>query len=277
MPHLTRPLSNGQSLVYLWFSALHTRVDIMMRSDRSEAEMLATGQNIKQLLQEIEHVGNCFDPTSEIAQINLLQPHQSLQLSEKLADMLRMCISLNERTLGLFDISVESPHHTPTLLHSITLSSDNQLSIGNEPIKLNLSGWLKGFALDKIKPILLESSIHDALVSLGNSSIMALGNGMDDDGWEIRDRIDESEQAVILHDECLTTSGNNTPERKHILSPFTHEYMQGQQEVSVVTTSGSEGEALSTALCLCDESQELRIKTEFDINKIIRKVNKAKV
>lgn len=46
---------------------------------------------------------------------------------------------------------------------------------------------------------------------MGNSSILALGNHPVGSGWKIND--------ILLHNECLTTSGNDSPSRRHIVSP----------------------------------------------------------
>ena len=66
-------------------------------------------------------------------------------------------------------------------------------------------------------------------------------------GWKVNN--------ILLHNECLTTSGNDSPERRHIVSPRDGKLVEGARQISVVTTSGAIGEILSTALFAADSEQ----------------------
>ncbi len=61
----------------------------------------------------------------------------------------------------------------------------------------------KGYALETIKSILNECVIENALINMGNSSVLALGNHPVGTGWKVNN--------ILLHNECLTTSGNDSP------------------------------------------------------------------
>ena len=61
---------------------------------------------------------------------------------------------------------------------------------------------------------------------------------------------------ISLHNQCLTTSGNDTAGRTHIVCPQTGVAVAGVRQVSVVTESGAWGEICSTALFASPE--ELR-------------------
>lgn len=100
---------------------------------------------------------------------------------------------------------------------------------GVRPI-LDLSGILKGYALERLRTLLPTFGIHDALVNLGNSSILSLGKNPSD----------------IPSGHCLTTSGNATPDRRHIRNPLTGEFITGQRTVSVTTANAIDGEILAT-------------------------------
>ena len=50
---------------------------------------------------------------------------------------------------------------------------------------INLSGFLKGYALDKIREILKVHIIANALINMGNSSVLALGNHPVGTGWKV--------------------------------------------------------------------------------------------
>ena len=102
---------------------------------------------------------------------------------------------------------------------------------------------------------------------MGNSSVLALGDQPHGKGWKI-DFQHGSVHTIVLHDECLTTSGNNTNERKHIISPFTHSYVEGKREIAVVTESGALGEALSTGLFVANVAQRMSILEHLPIHAI---------
>lgn len=82
---------------------------------------------------------------------------------------------------------------------------------------------------------------------MGNSSVLALGNHPVGTGWKVNN--------ILLHNECLTTSGNDSPERRHIVSPRDGKLVEGARQISVVTTNGAIGEILSTALFAADSEQ----------------------
>ena len=92
-----------------------------------------------------------------------------------------------------------------------------------------------------------EALIENALINMGNSSILALGNHPVGSGWKIND--------ILLHNECLTTSGNDSPNRRHIVSPQNGKLVEGVKQIAVVTANGSIGEILSTALFAADSEQ----------------------
>ena len=68
---------------------------------------------------------------------------------------------------------------------------------------------------------------------------------------------------IFLKNECLTTSGNDSHERKHIIDPQTGKLIEGKREVAVVTANGTVGEVLSTSLFVADARQRELLKVEF--------------
>ncbi len=228
MQHVGRVLPDGSEAVYVWFEAMHTRVDMLLRgrAPLTSEGLLAVAAEVQTLLGHLERVGNKFDPESEISRLCAAGAGRKVELSEDLFEMLRLCKEYHRSTGGLFDITVGSESHTPSTIDSVQLESDGRrCTLGREGIRLDLSGFIKGYALDRIRPLLLERGIKDALVSLGNSSIMAMGD-----------------VPGPVKDSCLTTSGNSSATRRHIVNPLTGEYACGEGSVSVRTSSGAEGE-----------------------------------
>ena len=205
-----------EAMFYCWFRAMHTRVDIAMRTGGVEDVCLELAERMRSRISEIEAAGNCFDPASELSRFNdgLLAPDE---LSGELQQILRICEEWRIRTDGIFNVKVNG--------------------------RINLSGFLKGYALDELKPLLAVYGISDALVSMGNSSILAIGNrDAEVAGWLLTA---PDGGTHLLRNQCLTTSGNDNPGRRHIIDPRTGKFIEGQRTVSVITDSGAEGEVMS--------------------------------
>lgn len=265
MPHLFRSGSSqrpdqgdhspSQNRYYAWFEALHTRVDLLLLGSLSESEFEAAEAAVRSELLAVEKMGNRFDPDSELSRA-VQAANQGLEsdLSPELYALLARCLQAHRETGGLFDITVNSPAFYPGLINRVRLSEAPSISprqgrlafqpandaqplpspigegTGVRPIILDLSGILKGYALERLRPLLPAYGITDALISLGNSSILSLGSNPSD----------------IPSGQCLTTSGNATPDRRHIRNPLTGEFVTGQRTVSVTTPNAIDGEILAT-------------------------------
>lgn len=248
IPHLYKPSHNSGGLLYAWFSSMHTRVDIILCSQQSEEELMSVIHRIYDTLRRLEKTANYYDPSSELSFVNRAASISPVVLSEELYSMIDFCLKYNGKTLGCFDVTVHSENYNQSTIHSVHLSAkDRSVSFRQPGVTVNLSGFLKGYALDTVKDILKESMIQDALINMGNSSVLALGNHPMGVGWKIN--------GLLLHNECLTTSGNDSPEHRHIVSPPNGKLVEGVKQISVVTTDGSIGEILSTSLFAAGSEQ----------------------
>lgn len=243
-----KPSHEGNGLLYAWFLSMHTRVDIILYSQKTERELLLVVNRIYDALCRLEKMANFYDPASELSFVNRTAPTSPVVLSEELYSMIDLCLKYNGKTLGCFDITVHSENYNQNTIQSVHLSvEDHSIYFSQPGVTVNLSGFLKGYALDTIKSILNEFLIENALINIGNSSVLALGNHPVGSGWKVNN--------ILLHNECLTTSGNDSPERRHIVSPRNGKLVEGVQQIAVVTPDGAIGEILSTALFAADGEQ----------------------
>ena len=229
MPHLFRSALH-QNRYYAWFEALHTRIDLLLLGSLSEAEFEAAEAAVHAELHTVEKMGNRFDPESELSRAVKAAATKPVAISSGLYSLLSRCLQAHRDTGGLFDITVNSPDFFPGLIHSFELTPDGYLHLHRDNIVLDLSGILKGYALERLRELLPTFGIQDALINLGNSSILSLGHNPSD----------------IPAGYCLTTSGNATADRRHIRNPLTGEFVIGQRTVSVTTANAIDGEILST-------------------------------
>lgn len=265
--HITKQVNKGEILSYSWFKSMNTRVDIVLCNKRDQ-DYLSIVEYIYKELCFLEKTGNYFDPDSELFTLNNSTYNTSIRLSNDLYQMIKRCINYHMMTARYFDISIFSDEHSINTLQQHIYLSEEQSSITflKRGIRLNLSGFIKGYALEKIRNILSNNNIINALINIGNSSVLALGNHPFGDGWKLRvdlSSVKDYSKEIQLKDNCLTTSGNNTSDRKHIKSPFTGEYINGLSGIAVVTDNAADGEVLSTALFAAQSKKQHEILKYF--------------
>lgn len=280
--HFYRKINN-EGLLYGWFYSMHTRVDIILHAKRTEDELMSVINDIFIHLKQIENLGNYYNRESELAYVNRYAARVPVDITKPLYDIFALCLEYNKKTLGCFDFTVHSKNYSKDTISYVYLPRDYQsVFFRRKGITINLSGFLKGYALDRIRELLEYHEMEDALVNIGNSSILALGNHPVGKGWKVsfenKASVTENKSSItkrrlkaqanqentlendnspeiILYNECLTTSGNETPDRKHIICPQTGELIEGKRQVAVVTPSGAIGEILSTSLFVANEEQ----------------------
>lgn len=273
--HVYKKLNPNEGLLYAWFSSMHTRVDIILRGEKAENQLTSIVAEINKELLRLERIGSYYHPESELYQLNQRAYISPVTISSELYNMLEMCLGYNRDTFGCFDISVQSDGYHQGTISAICLAAEtSSIRYQEEGIRIDLSGFLKGYALEQIRAILKEHHITDALINMGNSSILALGNHPNGEGWKVS--LNPSSSAVAnpmlpvhLFDECLTTSGNENPQRKHIISPFSGEFVEGMARLAVVTNDGVSGEVLSTGLFVATPSQRQKIIDKFKIKTLL--------
>lgn len=249
MEFLDRTFKDGGSLTYAWFEAMHTRMDLILWDEAvSISDLHSLCESVLEETVRIEGLASCFLPDSEISGINSSPVGCPVKTTAEMFSIIERCIAFNKSTGGLFDIAVSEEKPGVPLEDKLHLDKDTlsvtRLDAGT---KLNLSGYLKGYALDKVAELVRLAGVSNALLSFGNSSIYAVGNHPGGEGWPVA-TLDGDE--YVLHDECLTTSGNSREDRKHIIDPMTGRFVEGRSMVSVRTSTAEEGEVMSIAAFL---------------------------
>ena len=261
--HLFQRGSDSRNRFYAWFPSLHTRVDVMLISALGEASLNAVVAEVRNALSRLELLANRFNPQSQLAEVNRDAARHPVIVNQELIRMLSLSKEYYRLTDQLFDIAFLSTHLPgQPAIDGLLLGDSCDVSFRRDGILLDLSGFLKGYALETIRRLLNRHHIADALVSLGNSSIMALGNQTNEgNGWTMN----VGSGILTLHDECLSTSGNSNPNHRHIINPQTGVFVEGHRSVSVVTANGIEGEVLSTAFFIADSEQQQRLNERFHV------------
>ncbi|HWQ41247.1 MAG TPA: FAD:protein FMN transferase [Desulfosporosinus sp.] len=128
---------------------------------------------------------------------------------------------------------------------------------------IDLGGIAKGYAADRVYELCRQQEISSALISLGTSSLAAMGVKPDGNPWKIGLKgIDENKNAcfgvVYLKDQFLSTSGDyeqyfmkDSRRYHHIIDKKTgYPSNSGLRSVTVISNNGALSEAYSTALLI---------------------------
>jgi thiamine biosynthesis lipoprotein len=125
------------------------------------------------------------------------------------------------------------------------------------PMRLDLGGVAKGFALDRAAEMLREAGIESALLHGGTSTVVALGGPAPGESWKIGVRNPRGGliAAADLRGGALAVSAphgrmieRNGRMRGHLIDPATGEPAEGAALVAVVAESATLADAWSTAL-----------------------------
>jgi len=199
--------------------------------------------------------------------------------SPELFQRIQVALHLAQATDGLFDPTVGPLVRAYGFLPAPSRSSRGQsiaearARVGWEKVKLNadsravqfaipgmeidLGGIAKGYAAGQAAQIMREHGIISGLVSLGGSSLTAIGTPPGRRAWHlsIRDPRDGSSPAafVELQDgESLSTSGTyrnvkgeGKDRRSHIIDPRTGQPIRGRTSVTVLTPNAEVSDALT--------------------------------
>lgn len=245
MDFLDRTLNDASRLTYAWFEAMHTRMDVVVWDTvLSWTDLHSACESMRVETLRLEDMASCFLEDSELSALNASPAGQPFVLTDEMFDIISRCLGHNERTGGLFDVAVSAETAGISLDRKLCLNENDRTATRlDERVRLNLSGFIKGYALDRAMAILRESGVANALVSFGTSSVSAMGNHPGGSGWPVATA---EGRRFVLKDECLTTSGNSRDDRRHIMNPLTGRYVEGKSMVSVCTQTAEEGEVLST-------------------------------
>lgn len=261
---------NESSSIYL------TSMDTVM-------QLTAYGANREAALQkaqaEIERLDDLLSVGKEDSDVSRLNRDGTGDLSPDTAFLLGQALQLYQNTQGLFDVTVyplvklwgfyDKNYHVPTeaeLEKTMALMGSDRISFdpdtGHTVLdggqSIDLGGIGKGYTSQRVTDILKENGIQSAMVSLGGN-VQCLGTKPDGSSWNIgiRDPFgDNLYCAVSIADKAVITSGGyeryfvqDGKTYLHILDPRTgYPAESGLSSVSIISSSGTLGDGLSTAL-----------------------------
>ena len=213
---------------------------------------------------------------SDISRINQLKKKQSTIIGPDALACLQACQKIFDDTAGAFDISagpliklwkekenmdeadfdlrikdeslkmgLEKLEMDPHL-HRVTLLTDN--------VDLDLGGFGKGYALDKMAGILADWSIDVALLHGGRSTALAMEGPKGREGWPLS-ITDPQDTGHFLDKRWLrhrALSGSGLQKGAHIIDPSTGYPVQNRLAAWAECPSAALSDALSTAFMIME-------------------------
>jgi thiamine biosynthesis lipoprotein len=229
-------------------------------------------------LDRLEEELSRFIENSDISRINNLAKNQSLIVGPDVFDCILACQELYNNTHGAFDISsgpliqlwrdknnydeAEFKRQIENMVNDIgrekleinTQTHEIKLLVDN--IDLDLGGYGKGYALDRMAELLKEWSISIALLHGGKSSTLAMAPPEGEIGWPLSITHPNDHKRILkeFHLRSASFSGSGIQKGAHIINPSTGLPVTDRIAAWAYTESAALSDALSTAFMIMSEN-----------------------
>lgn len=240
----------------------------------------------------LDRLLSVYDPASEISRLNRTAGRGPQPVQPEVEEILERSVAYAELTRGTFDVTVgplvdlwkqaANRGEPPTAAelaaararvgaNRISVIPGEGVALGAVGMKLDLGGIAKGYALDRMLPLLERNGIESALLNFGQSSSWALGAPAGSSGWRLLVRGPTGRFAglITLRDQALSVSGSQGQwveiggrRYGHIIDPRTGEPLTRARQAVVVSRSATLAEALSLALLVLESDQGLELVAE---------------
>jgi FAD:protein FMN transferase len=275
--------------------AMNTRFSIVLPEiDGEKGEALAAAAERE--LRAQERTMSRFDPASPVAELNRRAAESEVKPPQELWEILLLCRDYWQRTGGAFDITLwplnrlwrerlergaepgeaaiaQARAHTGMQrLHFDEAA--RTVRFESPGMSLDLGGFGKGFALERVAGSLRAQGVERAFLSFGESSITVLGAHPYGPTWPvgIAHMFEPSRAAhtFYLKDRSLSSSGTAPFNRMgkalafgQIINPHSGRPIEGFRTISVASPSATEAEVLSTALLVTPEPDRATLLSGF--------------
>lgn len=288
--------------------AMNTRFSMVLvgiETERAEALAAAAEHD----LRACERMMSRFDAESPVSNLNCHAAETAIQAPEGLWEILSLCRDYWKRTRGGFDITLWPLNHLwrehsgrreePTR-KAINLArrqtgferlqfdeTAHTVRFQSKGMSIDLGGFGKGFALERLAGNLRTQGVERAFLSFGESSITVLGSHPQGPKWPVGivNMFQPSDTVHTFHiqNASLSSSGTAPFNRMEgqkvfgqIIDPRNGRPIEGYRTLSVASPSGIEAEILSTALLVTPERDRAALLSGFSTVSAVEIVYRAK-
>jgi len=205
-------------------------------------------------LDRLESLLSRFLEGSDIFRINRLASGSTTPIHPDTFDCLTIALEVQHDTAGAFDLAYASP---PSPDHRPAFELDHAahaVRARREPLRLDLGGIAKGFALDRMAALLNDWDITSALLCASSSTILALNPPPDQPAWPVSIGPDRKPLRLALANAAFSASGLAV-KGNHIIDPRTRQPAQTWSRCWSAAPSAALADALSTAYMAMSEHE----------------------
>jgi thiamine biosynthesis lipoprotein len=246
------------------------------------AELFADAERLDTLM-------TVHDSQSEVSRLNAAAGQGPQPVDPAVAELLRRSIAYTELTLGSFDVTVgplvqlwidaavtqqqpgadalaSAKAHVGA--DAIRVYDDGRAELREPGFAVDLGGIAKGFAIDRMRPMLVARGIANALLDFGQSSTLALGRPSGYTGWRLLVRGPEEADLgiVTLSDQALSVSSSfghwveiDGHRYGHVIDPRSGLPLSEPRQAVIVARDATLAEALSKALLILTPEEGLAV------------------
>lgn len=240
---------------------------------------------LKMEVNRIEQKISRFIPESDLSIINKTAFKHPVSLDEELFEILSSCKEYWKLTEGAFDVTLRpfitywnekpEPQRSTSQLSNIfnqvgmvhlhLNKSNRTISFDNKHIEIDLGGFGKGYALERVDSLLNTHNIKSAFISFGESSILTLGRHPAGDCWKVGLN-NYLEPGSSIHEYPMQNSSMSTSanfylddngtlcNHNHVIDPVKGVPVNDFISLAVFCNSSIIAEILSTALLVSSDS-----------------------
>jgi thiamine biosynthesis lipoprotein len=271
------PRLGGDRFVERWSWAMGQPVHLQLFAATESVGYEAAEAALTELWR-VEHALSRFDDSSDLSELNRHAGRPALRVGVDLAEALEAAVGFERETLGAFNPSVEplmrawgfhakrtcepSAAEIATARRVVEATrivlQDDRVLLPSRESRLDLGGIGVGYGLDRAVAVLRRRGVRRAFLDV-SGDCYALGAPPGEAGWLV-DIVDPRPGRRVLastrlRDAALATSSNSVSVvrygravRGHVMDPATGWPAEGLMQVSVVARTGTEADALSTAM-----------------------------
>ncbi len=249
--------------------AMATTIEILIcHPDKTYAGQAARAAFAE--LDRLELQLSRFVENSDISRINNASANQPVKVGPDAFECLKRCIEISSQTNGAFDITVgplldcwldeDKDPLSPSQdqidrtkkhigCHLIKLNpSDFTVTFTDSAVKIDLGGFAKGYAVEKMAQLLKDWDISSAFINAGSSSVLALDPPSDTKGWPVTiTSLSTNKQLELLHLTNRALSGSALTQGPHIIDPRSGRPVTDKLAAWSLTKDPASADALSTA------------------------------
>ena len=267
-------------------------VDVPKNLSKKEIEI-----EIKNTLLEANKILSNWDKSSEISKLNNNKTIKPIQISNELLDVVSEANSINIKSNGFFDITLDplielwgfgyskgkiiervpnkdKIRDTLTLVNQnllLEINSNNQLIKKNKNVRLNLSAIGKGYGIDLIGKKLDYLNINNYIIDIGGD-IFAKGHNKNNKDWVvgienpklneklIKEIVNVSNKGVATSGEYKNYFSKDGTKYSHIINPKNGmPITHSTKSVTVVDKNAMSADGWATALIAMGSKVGLKV------------------